>query len=329
MSRRLGAARATTLMVALTTVLLLVGPGVPPAVAETCDGVWVVVDARGAGGSLTTRCAPGDPPTGLAALERAGHAYGFVPRIPGMVCTIDARPDPCNGAPADAYWSYWYAEAGGSWTYASVGAGSRDPAPGTVEGWRFGDGSTPPGTPPPAAQAPPAPAPAPSPDAPAASQPAPSAGTGTTTPGPDADATVDRTRRPSSTTTDQEPSPPHGPSEPEASAAAEPPSSEADDASQRQLLDPRMSASLPRPRSQTDAGRGASTTPTATEEPDVATEPAPEPTDPEVGQRTLAASPADERSSTPLLGPFLAVGLLVGIGALTWRQRRQRGESTS
>lgn len=118
------------------------------AAAGSCDGVWVVVDAREVGGSITTRCAAGDPDSGLAALTAAGHAYEFVPRVPGMVCTIDDRPDPCNGAPADAYWSYWHAEEGGSWTYASRGAGERDPDPGEVEGWAFGAGD-PPGTSPP------------------------------------------------------------------------------------------------------------------------------------------------------------------------------------
>ncbi|MFP4636718.1 MAG: hypothetical protein ACLFRD_12715, partial [Nitriliruptoraceae bacterium] len=86
---------------------------------------------------------------GLAALSAAGHEYSFVPRIPGMVCTIDGRPDPCNGAPEDAYWSYWRALEGGSWSYASRGAGEQDPKPGDVEGWAFGAGD-PPGTAPPA-----------------------------------------------------------------------------------------------------------------------------------------------------------------------------------
>jgi hypothetical protein len=120
-----------------------------PAHADgRCDGVWVVVDATELGGPLTTRCAEGDPSSGLAALEAAGHRYTFVPRVPGMICTIDRRPDPCNGAPADAYWSYWHAEEGGSWTYASRGAGNRNPKPGTVEGWAFGSGGQP-GTSPP------------------------------------------------------------------------------------------------------------------------------------------------------------------------------------
>ena len=143
---------STAPLVVLAAVVALVGALVAtpaPAAAETCDGVWVVVDAREVGGGTNTRCAPGNPSSGLDALSKAGFSYAFVPRQPGMVCTIDSRPDPCNGAPTDAYWSYWHAPAGGSWTYASSGAGQRDPAPGTVEGWAFGAGS-PPGQHPPA-----------------------------------------------------------------------------------------------------------------------------------------------------------------------------------
>lgn len=179
-----------SLVVAVTTAsLVLLGgllpPGSPAAVpgspaaaaSERCDGVWVIVDARALGGSLTTRCAPGRPATGLDALVAAGHTYTFVPRFPGMVCTLDRRPDPCNGAPADAYWSYWHAEPGGTWTYATRGAGSRTPTTGGAEGWRFGDGTAPPGTSPPAPPPPPPPPPPPEP-APAPSEPEP-------TPAPD------------------------------------------------------------------------------------------------------------------------------------------------
>lgn len=139
--------QSTLLLVALVGALLATPAA--PAEADTCDGVWVVVDASELGGGTQTRCAAGDPGSGLQALEMAGFSYTFVPRIPGMVCTIDGRPDPCNGAPSDAHWSYWTASPGGDWQYSSKGAGNRDPAPGTVDGWSFGAGD-PPGTPPPA-----------------------------------------------------------------------------------------------------------------------------------------------------------------------------------
>lgn len=143
--------------------LVTVGSGSPmPAGADTCGtaaGVSVVVDFGGLGGGVQTGCAPGDPTSGLAALQSAGFGYSFVPNRPGFVCRVNSLPDPCNGAPAHAYWSYWYAPAGGTWTYSNLGAASRDPAPGSAEGWAFGDGD-PPGVPPPQA-APPGPAPTP------------------------------------------------------------------------------------------------------------------------------------------------------------------------
>jgi len=70
--------------------------------------------------------------------------------------------DPCvNTPPATASWSYWYAPRGGSWTYSSEGASTRDPAPGTVEGWAFGDGARPGVNPPARPAAPPPPPPPP------------------------------------------------------------------------------------------------------------------------------------------------------------------------
>lgn len=132
----------------------------PAAAASTCEGVWVVVDASAIGGATTVRCASGNPASGLDALVGAGHAYSFVPNLPGMVCIIDGRPATCNGAPSDAYWSYWYAQAGGSWTYSQRGAATRDPQPGSVEGWAFGAGDPPSVAPP----APPEPDPDPDPE---------------------------------------------------------------------------------------------------------------------------------------------------------------------
>jgi hypothetical protein len=113
-----------------------------------CDGVLVVVDARALGGDHTVRCAAGEPDTGLVALTDAGHAFTFVPTIAGLICTIDGRPDPCTGLTDDAYWGYWHAAGpDGPWTYSVHGAGFRTPPPGSVEGWRFGDGSEPPDLP--------------------------------------------------------------------------------------------------------------------------------------------------------------------------------------
>jgi hypothetical protein len=150
---RPGGGRVTAVS-ALALLLALLLPGTAsPAAADACDGVWVVVDARELGGSVTTRCAPGDPGDGVQALESAGHRVDYVPGQPGFICQLDQRPNPCPGVPPeDAYWSYWHAEPGGSWVYSGRGGLNRDPAVGTADGWRFGDGSQPP-------PAPPAPAP--------------------------------------------------------------------------------------------------------------------------------------------------------------------------
>ncbi|GHH47332.1 hypothetical protein GCM10017774_51410 [Lentzea cavernae] len=118
-----------------------------PASAAPCEGVKVVVDFAALGGGVQTGCAAGDPTTGLTALTGAGFTYSFVPRQPGFVCRINLLPNPCTTPTTSAYWSYWHATPGGSWTYSSSGAGGYNPAPGTVEGWSFGAGVAPAATP--------------------------------------------------------------------------------------------------------------------------------------------------------------------------------------
>jgi hypothetical protein len=113
------------------------------ACTSTTKGVTVVVDFTKLHGKIETACDPSNPKTGLAALTGAGFSYTFVPRYPGFVCTIDKLPNPCNGAPASAYWSYWHAKPHGKWVYSDLGAGSYHPAPGSVQGWAFGSGQAP------------------------------------------------------------------------------------------------------------------------------------------------------------------------------------------
>ncbi len=102
---------------------------------------------------MQDRCAPGDPSSGVAALREAGFTPTRAAQQAGyFLCRIDGKPatDPCQRAsPADAYWSYWYAEPGGTWKYRGSGPADADPAPGSVEGWAFGDGKAP-SVPPPA-----------------------------------------------------------------------------------------------------------------------------------------------------------------------------------
>lgn len=116
-----------------------------PASAAACSGtsgVTVVVDT---GGSISTRCASGDPSTAWKALTAAGFGTTPVQTFPGALCQINGYPDTScvRMPPASAYWAFFHAKAGGSWTYSSSGVASFNPAPGTVVGFRFGSGGQP------------------------------------------------------------------------------------------------------------------------------------------------------------------------------------------
>jgi hypothetical protein len=125
--------------------LAVTGTAAAAARARYCgkNEVTVIVDlTHFRGGKIKDSCAR-NPRTGLAALRKAGDTYTFVPRQPGFICTINHRPERCNGAPASAYWSYWHAKRGGKWTYSKLGAGSYHPKAGQIEGWSFGRGRAP------------------------------------------------------------------------------------------------------------------------------------------------------------------------------------------
>jgi hypothetical protein len=135
-----------TLFAVLLAALAFVVTRATPASAAACTGrkgVTVVVDFTKLHGKIKVRCDRKRPATGLAALKAAGFTYTFVPRLPGFICTINHRPNPCNGAPARAYWSYWHAKPHGKWHYSSLGAASYHPKSGWVEGWAFGKGKPP------------------------------------------------------------------------------------------------------------------------------------------------------------------------------------------
>ncbi|WP_206789266.1 hypothetical protein [Amycolatopsis sp. MtRt-6] len=124
--------------------------GAAPASAAGTDGacpegggVTVVVDFGDLGPGTLIRCAPGTPANGIAALREAGievagsQKYGLA-----VACRINGQPGPavesCAGMPsATAYWSYWHASAGGSWTSSQEGAQTAKPASGGFEGWAF------------------------------------------------------------------------------------------------------------------------------------------------------------------------------------------------
>jgi hypothetical protein len=160
------------------------------------DGVTVVVDFQGLGGSTIVRCAAGPQETGLAALKSAGISItGTLRWGEAFICRIEGRPgadtESCRDTPpANAYWSYWHASNGGSWTYSQQGVAYRTPPPGSFEGWSFALDATATGAPPPrvapSRPAPPPPQPAPA-DPPAEDPPEemlPDDGTGDGPPGP-------------------------------------------------------------------------------------------------------------------------------------------------
>jgi len=127
--------------------LLLLGALVLPAPAQAApcsgrSGVTVLVQYDTS--RIQVGCAPGDPSSGYDALSAAGfHVTPAQGTGAGAVCRINSYPSGANcGAmpPANAYWAYFHARPGGSWSYSTEGGGTYDPAPGTVEGWRFNSG---------------------------------------------------------------------------------------------------------------------------------------------------------------------------------------------
>jgi hypothetical protein len=139
---RSGLALATLVVAGATSALGVVAtsamtPAAALAAPRAC--VAVIVDFRQLGGAVQTRCAQGDPATGLQALAKAGFTATPRPRD-GLICEIDARPS-CADTTSTTYWSYWYRAPGSSrWVYASEGAGTHNPKPGSTEAWVWQDG---------------------------------------------------------------------------------------------------------------------------------------------------------------------------------------------
>jgi len=140
--RRLAGAVAATGL-ALAGLVVVAAPASAAACSGT-SGVTVVVDT---GGSVSTKCASGDPSSALKALGAAGFSVTYPQQYPGsVVCRINGYPssDPCvRMPPGDAYWAFFHAKRGGSWVYSSSGVASYNPAPGTVVGFRYGSGQQP------------------------------------------------------------------------------------------------------------------------------------------------------------------------------------------
>jgi hypothetical protein len=151
-SSPIGRAIVALAALAVAGVTLVLGAAAQVGSASaSANCVAVVVDFRllgGAGGTVQTGCAQGDPSSGLKALSLAGFSYR--PRPDGLICQIDSRPA-CTDTTSSRYWSYWVRAAGSShWVYASEGPGTHNPKPGSTEGWVWQDGGR---TPPPSTRA--------------------------------------------------------------------------------------------------------------------------------------------------------------------------------
>ncbi len=119
--------------------------GADPAV-NCSTGVIVAADFSPWGGNINSVCDASLPATAADALVDAkfdpngvaGYGLAFICQIAG-----DPPDDTCaTTPPADAYWAFWYADAGhNTWTYSQSGAMSLEPAAGSVEAWVFGGDS--------------------------------------------------------------------------------------------------------------------------------------------------------------------------------------------
>lgn len=114
------------------------------------SGVTVAVDFKAFGSGTQVRCAPGDPTTGVAALQQAGFTPAGTTRYGlAFICRINNKPapaqDPCANTPsAMASWSYYHASrTATTWTYSTTGASTYNPVPGAIEAWAFGNRATP------------------------------------------------------------------------------------------------------------------------------------------------------------------------------------------
>jgi len=126
-----------------------------PGFCADDTGVTVVVDFQQLGGDAIVRCFPdAQGHTGLDALKGAGFQIEGVQRWgEAFVCRIENRPsavDPLaidgdedyrerciDTPPAAGYWSYWQAGNNCGWSYSQWGLKNRAAAPGGFEGWSF------------------------------------------------------------------------------------------------------------------------------------------------------------------------------------------------
>jgi len=98
------------------------------------------------GGTQSTCVTLPEGSTGIDALQARARQLGRPePRFntSGLLCAIDGFPETGCGEATGSdflYWSYWVGSQS-QWYYANLGPGSRKVTNGTVEGWRFLQGT--------------------------------------------------------------------------------------------------------------------------------------------------------------------------------------------
>lgn len=314
MSRRLGSLASA---VALATAgLWFVAPQAGAEVSDghctTATGVTIVVDFQELGGGTVVRCVENvtEGTTGLQVLHLAGLSpEGTIKEGPSFVCRVAGRPSatetlPVTGtdgyretcvqaAPDSAFWSYWHADNGGSWTFSNYGASAREVIIGGYEGWSFSLNNT--------GSSNPAPGVKPYHDVP---KPSPSAKP--TTP-PPSTAQPAPTAKPS--TTKAAPSPTRSSTAPAVTPTGSP---------------------TPTPTARATPSLSPSTTPSASATPSTSSATAsPEAASAEPGAVVSSATPAPPVAALPpsgvptgtLVGAGAVMALGVGGGVVWWRRR--------
>lgn len=247
--------------------------------------------------------------TGFNPTPVSDYGLAFICQIAGADGVEYPQGADCSTTPpANAYWSFWFADAGqDSWTYSNVGAMSLQPQPGSVEAWVFGGetgGSQPSGLP--------------SPDAVRTATTQFVTGTGTTGTTGTTSTTQPSSGSPSGSSPGSNPTPaPQGLATEPAKASAPSAAATATSTTAPRPTGPSPSAGQAAPSVHGAPASGA--TPTTTR--------------PKGGDRILSAVPtvaARQPSSGPSASFLVGVGvvvLLIAVAAtVTWARRRERPE---
>lgn len=141
---------AAVLLAAGSSAVLPLGATEAPAAPDDLQHAALIVDT---GTEVKKVCARfrGRSVRGTDILDAAkvDPVYRTFPGTGAAVCALCGTGCPADGScltcGGATYWSYWRAgPADAGFATSQVGAGSTEVAAGTVEGWRWGDGKTPP-----------------------------------------------------------------------------------------------------------------------------------------------------------------------------------------